>query len=857
MSFSLRAKRVLAGVATGALALSMMPASMAFADEHDVCAGAPDSGFTDKGTTHADNIDCLYAYGITTGQTATTFGTFADMTRGQASTFFVNFASVATDGAILDAIDEDVDVPFTDIDGTTHESNIEAAYRLELISGTTATTYSPNESMTREQFATVLYNAHESLGVEFDDDYADVFTDTANSVHEDNINALAGEGIISGTTATTFSPQDNVERGQLATLFMQSAQLLDDLGLWTDERPWVEEPVTNQTFVVTPDDLGLAGLSDGDAEQTDRSYTVEGLGDVDEVTLAAADPGEVTVDNGIVSFEGNDSAELNNDPDNVEVTSVVVDGTTFTGIGFGDDVDVTGVAEFEFTVASDDEDDAGTTVPVVYVEDEDDDLAIDEDGEPTVDFGVGGQAYFVDPQLDTDSPVQGIEGGTVDVEVQVLDDDVNNNELEVAGIGIEYRVADTDDADDYDDVRADDLIASGTVETDAAGVAALEVADTEDGDEVYVYFKWTGEGALDGLTALSDEVTVEWQESDGLLSADSLEAELAESYLGVGMTAEVSAEVTDSAGVAIEGAVVEFSVDRADGSDFEATRTTDADGEASYSYSKSGAADVDDITVSVIEAPDGEEPGTADTDHGSVDPVANLWVGWFVEADDEANFGATADDSRILSANAGLEVLFVADGDGPDLASLHDGTHDRDTMEWVDYTDADLYYIDGDAEAFATFEDALFDDDVYDFAGEGVASFESENRDDRGETVRYNLNSDSASENSIVGLPASISLAPDPAQIMEDDEGGELLIIATVEDAAGDPVPDGTDVYFAVTDDDGTDAHFAVGMPLSTTGGEISTSLVVGADQEGTVEVTVTSGAASATLDVAVDTTAD
>jgi 2',3'-cyclic-nucleotide 2'-phosphodiesterase (5'-nucleotidase family) len=201
-----------------------------------VCANAPESGHTDKGTTHAANIDCVVAYGIGQGQTATTFGTFDSLTRGQAATFLLNFALVATDGAIADEIDGDQAVPFTDIDGTTHEASIEAIARLGLIQGTTPTTYSPRDSITREQFATILYNAHVALGVGFEEDYDNPFTDTANSVHVDEISALAGEGIISGRTATTYNPDGDILRGQTATLFMESAGLLDGLGLWEAPR---------------------------------------------------------------------------------------------------------------------------------------------------------------------------------------------------------------------------------------------------------------------------------------------------------------------------------------------------------------------------------------------------------------------------------------------------------------------------------------------------------------------------------------------------------------------------------------------------------------------------------------------
>lgn len=247
MSLTLRAKRMFIGAVAGAMALSLMPAGIASADIDDVCENAPDAGFADAGITHADNINCLVAYGIAQGRTATEFGTSMNLTRGQAATLFVNFAVVATDGEIADEVDEDLAVPFTDISGTTHEANIETLFQLGLIQGTTATTYSPNAHITRAQFATILYNAHVALGVEFDDTYPNPFDDTAGSVHVDAISALAGEGIISGTTTTTYSPSDPVLRGQTATLLMQSAGLLDELGIWAAPRLEDDAPLQDLT----------------------------------------------------------------------------------------------------------------------------------------------------------------------------------------------------------------------------------------------------------------------------------------------------------------------------------------------------------------------------------------------------------------------------------------------------------------------------------------------------------------------------------------------------------------------------------------------------------------------------------
>ena len=314
------------------MALSLMPAGVASADIEDVCGNVPESHFTDRGTTHADNIDCLFAYGITAGQTETTFGTTNPTTRGQAAALFTNFAVVATDGAIAAEVGDE-DVPFTDIDGSFFESEIETIFRLGLVVGTTPTTYSPNDHMTRAQFATILFNAHVALGVDFGDleEYPQAFDDTVGSVHNDAINALAGEGIIRGTTPTTFSPQDRVLRGQVASLLMRSAGLLDELGLW--DAPPLDEPTPPDEPEAEPDpQVGVSGPAQApqnlDVSPFDVSVVNDGDAATDEQVEMRA---TVTRDGGIADGD----ATLDLGVEGWEPIDLDKDGDTLTGLVVG------------------------------------------------------------------------------------------------------------------------------------------------------------------------------------------------------------------------------------------------------------------------------------------------------------------------------------------------------------------------------------------------------------------------------------------------------------------------------------------------------------------------------------------
>ena len=95
--------------------------------------------------------------------------------------------------------------------------------------GTSATTYSPSMSVTREHMALFLTRLAGLVGIEVASDPADAgFTDIGELSAESQtaINQLADLGITQGTSATTYSPGDAVQRGHMA-LFI--ARLMDQM----------------------------------------------------------------------------------------------------------------------------------------------------------------------------------------------------------------------------------------------------------------------------------------------------------------------------------------------------------------------------------------------------------------------------------------------------------------------------------------------------------------------------------------------------------------------------------------------------------------------------------------------------
>ena len=89
-----------------------------------------------------------------------------------------------------------------------------------LMNGTTATTFSPNATMTRAQLCAVLYRmagSPETTG-------RDAFTDTPDGAwYEDAVLWAVRNRIMSGYTASTFGPHDPVTREQLAAILWRYA----------------------------------------------------------------------------------------------------------------------------------------------------------------------------------------------------------------------------------------------------------------------------------------------------------------------------------------------------------------------------------------------------------------------------------------------------------------------------------------------------------------------------------------------------------------------------------------------------------------------------------------------------------
>jgi hypothetical protein len=108
---------------------------------------------------------------------------------------------------------------FTDDETSSHEQNINRVRAAGITSGCSATTYCPDADVTREQMATFL-----AKGFELPATANDYFTDDETSGHETNINKVKAAGITSGCTPTTYCPKAVVTRGQMAAFLRRALE---------------------------------------------------------------------------------------------------------------------------------------------------------------------------------------------------------------------------------------------------------------------------------------------------------------------------------------------------------------------------------------------------------------------------------------------------------------------------------------------------------------------------------------------------------------------------------------------------------------------------------------------------------
>ncbi|MBQ6789223.1 MAG: S-layer homology domain-containing protein [Clostridia bacterium] len=113
-----------------------------------------------------------------------------------------------------DAAKANITLPFADVAGDAwYADTVRYAYEYSLMNGTSGTAFSPSVATSRAMIVQLLYNMEGRPAVE----YNSIFTDVAEDAwYADAVIWAFENGVTTGSSATTFSPDDLVTREQVA-----------------------------------------------------------------------------------------------------------------------------------------------------------------------------------------------------------------------------------------------------------------------------------------------------------------------------------------------------------------------------------------------------------------------------------------------------------------------------------------------------------------------------------------------------------------------------------------------------------------------------------------------------------------
>lgn len=178
----------------------------------------PTVSFTDVQPTdwYAEAVTYAVENGLFQGTSATTFAPNANMNRAMLVTVLYRMSGEQAKA----------DTAFGDVaQNAWYAEAVAWAKTNGIVSGVSATQFAPNQNVTREQMAAILYRYAQYKGQETGNADANlaVFADanTVSSYAVPAMNWAVKNGLISGTSATTLSPNGSATRAQVATILMR------------------------------------------------------------------------------------------------------------------------------------------------------------------------------------------------------------------------------------------------------------------------------------------------------------------------------------------------------------------------------------------------------------------------------------------------------------------------------------------------------------------------------------------------------------------------------------------------------------------------------------------------------------
>ncbi len=187
------------GILLGVISVALIGAVLA--------APSPATGVAGFGDIHADRyyataVQWMVDDNITTGTSESCFSPDDPVTRGQAATFLWR----------MEGEPESPPHEFEDVVAAYQHAPVSWTADRGIAVGTTPATFSPDNAVTRGEFAAMLHRVAGRPPAT-----THPFTDVTKSWQQRPVAWMVAESITTGTGPTTFSPDNTITRGQLAT----------------------------------------------------------------------------------------------------------------------------------------------------------------------------------------------------------------------------------------------------------------------------------------------------------------------------------------------------------------------------------------------------------------------------------------------------------------------------------------------------------------------------------------------------------------------------------------------------------------------------------------------------------------
>ncbi len=319
-----------AGIADAPTGLSGTAGNTQVALSWTVPASDGGENITDYTVEHSKDAGTTWTKVIRSASTATTL-TVSSLVNGSAYLFRVSAVNAsgtgpvsvtasatpfivhtANDPATYSACPTGV-VPvagFSDITST----DVDCVAYYGVTKGTTATTYSPNDNVTRWQMALFLTRMAGPSGITLGDGSAQGFTDISGKSAEIQtaINQIKQLGVTIGKTATTYAPDDNVTREEMA-LFI--ARLLKKASVGPGgNSEYVSGTSGNKEIKSNDTDHNFTDLPTGLMESRNAIVNLWNLGATDVQASTAYEPSVNMTRRSMATFMANALAHTNSRP---------------------------------------------------------------------------------------------------------------------------------------------------------------------------------------------------------------------------------------------------------------------------------------------------------------------------------------------------------------------------------------------------------------------------------------------------------------------------------------------------------------------------------------------------------------